>query len=106
MPVGKTKDAGWQIGVSRTVPVPLDEAWSRLEQVESWLGEAPDDVRSHHPHDRIRLGWQGTIVQTTVRPAATGTTVRFHQERLPDADARARQREHWRGVLDRIFPER
>lgn len=105
MPVGRTKDAGWQIGVSRTVPLSMDDVWARLEDVESWLGEPADDVRSHRPHDRIRVGWHGTIVQVAVRPAATGTSVRFHQERLPDAEARERQREHWRSVLDRLFAD-
>ncbi len=104
MPVGKTKDAGWEIGVSRTVPLTLEEAWARIEDPASWLGEEADDVRSSHPHDRIRVGWQGTIVQVTVRSAKTGTTVTFHQERLADAEQRERQRTHWAGVLDRLFP--
>jgi hypothetical protein len=106
MPVGQTKDAGWQIGVSRTVPLPADDVWARLEQIERWLGEPATDVRSHRPLDRIRVGWQGTVVQVAIRPTPTGTMVRFHQERLPDADARERQRTHWRSVLDHLFPER
>ena len=32
-------------------------------------------------------------------PARSGTTVRFHQERLADAGERERQRDHWRSVL-------
>ena len=106
MPVGKTKDAGWQIGVSRTVPLTIEEVWARLEHTEQWLGEPAHDVRSHHRLDRIRVGWHGTIVQVAIRPAASGVSVRFHQERLADAEARERQREHWRAVLDRMFPER
>jgi hypothetical protein len=106
MPVGKTKDAGWQIGVSRTVPLSAEEVWARLAPIEPWLGEPADDIRSNRPLDRIRVGWHGTIVQVVIRPAASGTSVRFHQERLPDEAARTRQREHWRAVLDRLFPER
>ena len=105
MPVGKTKDAGWEIGVSRTVPLPLEEAWARIADTEAWLGEQADDVRSHKPLDRIRVGWRGTIVQVALSPAKTGTTVRFHQERLADADERERQRQHWRAVLDGLFGE-
>ena len=40
--VGLTKDAGWEIGVSRTVPHPLDEVWRLLTSDEGlalWLGE-------------------------------------------------------------------
>ena len=104
MPVGRTSDAGWEIGVSRTVPVPLEEAWARIEYPAAWLGEDADDVRSHRPLDRVRVGWRGTIVQVALSPAKTGTTVRFHQERLADAEARERQRAHWSAVLDRLFP--
>lgn len=45
-PVGVTRATGWQIGVSRTVPLALDEVWARVEDPTAWLGEAPDDVRS------------------------------------------------------------
>ncbi|MEL7209726.1 MAG: SRPBCC domain-containing protein, partial [Actinomycetota bacterium] len=78
MPTGKTKDAGWQIGVSKTVDHPLDEVWDMVAGpggLAIWLGtgveldgeagqayEADDgtvgEVRSFRPHDRIRLTWQ------------------------------------------------
>jgi hypothetical protein len=40
-PVGKTKGAGWQIGVSRTMRVDPDEAWNFLVSsagLEIWFG--------------------------------------------------------------------
>jgi hypothetical protein len=43
MPVGLTKDAGWEIGVSRTLPVPLEAAWEFLTSpggAALWLGAA------------------------------------------------------------------
>jgi hypothetical protein len=104
MPVGKTRDAGWEIGVSRTVPLSPGEVWARIEDPAVWLGEPAEDIRSHRPLDRIRVGWKGTIVQVAIRTAKTGTTVRFHQERLADAEAREQQRRHWSAVLDRLFP--
>lgn len=105
MPAGKTRDSGWEIGVSRTVPYPLEDVWARLEDVGGWLGEEATDIRSHVPLDRIRLGWHGTIVQVRVATAKTGTTVKFHQERLADAEERERQRAHWNAVLDRLFSD-
>ena len=102
-PVGLTRNAGWEIGVSRTVPLTPEEVWARIEDTAAWLGEEADDVRSHRPLDRIRVGWKGTIVQVAITPAKTGTTVRFHQERLADAEERERQRAHWSAVLDRLF---
>lgn len=104
MPVGKTKDAGWQIGVSRTVPLTPEEVWARIEDTAAWLGEEAEDLRSFKPLDRIRVGWNGTIVQVALSKAKTGTTVTSHQERLADADERERQRVHWTAILDRLFP--
>jgi hypothetical protein len=103
MTVGKTKDAGWEIGVSRTFPISLEEAWARIEDPAAWLGEPADDVRSHHPLNRIRVGWKGTIVQVVLTSAKTGTRINFHQERLADAEERERQRRHWSDVIDRLF---
>jgi uncharacterized protein YndB with AHSA1/START domain len=128
MPVGQTKDAGWEIGVSRTLPVSVDEVWRVLtgdDGVAVWLGEgvvlqptkgAPyetDDgtvgeVRSFRPLDRVRLTWQpadwdhDSTVQVAVRGDGSKTMLRFHQERLADADERERQRAHWQAVMDQM----
>ena len=130
MPVGKTKDAGWQIGVSATLPHPATAVWKVLRSPEGtavWLGGAvelgeragegyrtPDgtvgELRSHHPGERIRLTWRpadwdhDTTVQVTLEDKGDRTALRFHQERLADADERERQRAHWRSVIARLRP--
>jgi uncharacterized protein YndB with AHSA1/START domain len=127
-PVGKTADAGWQIGVSCTVRRPVGLVWDTLVSdpgVATWLGRGvsfPVDVRdryetvdgtvgqvrSFRPGDRVRLTWQPegwdheTTLQVAVVATRTGTSIRFHQERLAGPDERERQRVHWRGVLDRF----
>ena len=127
-PVGKTKDAGWQIGVSRTVAHDLDAVWDFLlssDGLGMWLGEGLEpplvvgqeyrtadatcgEIRSLRPHDRIRLTWQppgrsaDATVQVAVTPAATGTTLRFHTERLADSTEREHMRAHWKSVADTI----
>jgi uncharacterized protein YndB with AHSA1/START domain len=128
-PTGLTRDAGWEIGVSRTVPIPLAEVWDFLISAEGaamWLGAGvhrldepgggyetaagtSGEIRSFRPLDRLRLTWQpadwahDSTVQVTVSSAGPGRTmVRFHQERLADAAERERQRAHWRGVLDAL----
>lgn len=129
MPTGLTKDAGWQIGVSRTLAVPLEHAWDHLTGAgtATWLGgrvRLPEtageevatpagvgELRSHRPLDRVRLTWRptGWDHETTLQVAVTGrdgrTTIRFHQDRLADAEERERQRAHWRAVMDRIAAE-
>lgn len=129
-PVGRTKDAGWQIGVSKTIEHPVDRVWTFLTSPEGravWLGhgvttleepghpyETADgtvgEARSFRPLDRLRLTWRPvdwdheTTVQVAVRPAGPGRTMlRFHQERLADAEERVRQREHWRAVMASVI---
>ena len=124
MPVGKTKDAGWQIGVSITVHRPAPVVWDWLvshEGLETWLGdgvelagtkgepyEATDglrgELRSYRPLDRIRLTWRprdwdhDSTVQIALDDKGDRTRIVFHQERLADADERAAQRAHWKSV--------
>ena len=127
MPVGKTRDAGWQIGVSRTLAHPLDRVWTVLvENPDLWLAPGVDplpakvgepwtgsdgtcgELRSRRDHDRVRLTLRRpadpheTTVQVTVSPAGAGTIVRFHQERMRDADERTSQRTHWQATMDRL----
>jgi uncharacterized protein YndB with AHSA1/START domain len=127
-PVGLTKDAGWEIGVSRTFPVSPEAAWDAItspEGVAIWVGEGAGlgsergdayatadgtegELRSRRPGDRVRLTRRlpgredAAIVQVVVRPAASGASIRFHTERLRDAEEREAMREHWRGVLDEL----
>jgi uncharacterized protein YndB with AHSA1/START domain len=124
--VGRTKDAGWQIGVTKTITRPTEAVWDFLTSpagVAIWLGEGvairPEpgagyetaagirgETRSFRALDRIRLTWQPrdwpheTTLQLAVRATGPGKTMlRVHQERLTDAAERERQREHWQGVL-------
>jgi uncharacterized protein YndB with AHSA1/START domain len=127
-PTGLTRDVGWEIGVSRTVAFPVEEVWDFLTSPEGsavWLGAGVQrldeprgyetsagtsgEIRSFRPLDRIRLTWQppdwahDSTVQVTVTSAGAGRTmVRFHQERLADANEREQQRAHWRTVLDAV----
>jgi uncharacterized protein YndB with AHSA1/START domain len=122
-PTGLTKDAGWNIGVSKTLPHSIEDVWDFVispEGVALWLGsgvalqdgtsyETDDgtvgEVRSLHRNDRVRLTWQPTdwshdsTVQVAVSPSGEKTVLRFHQERLASADERERQRAHWSQVM-------
>jgi len=126
--VGRTRDAGWQIGVSKTLPHPVATVWSLLTSprgIALWLGSGArlggpgeryetaagttGEIRSLHDRDRVRLTWRpegwdhDTTVQVTVTDAGDGRTVlRFHQEWLAGADERERQREHWQAVMARV----
>ena len=128
-PVGLTRDVGWNMGVRRTVDAPLEDVWDHLVGVglATWLGvsalpaepggsyEADDgttgDLRTWTERRRLRLTWRppeldhDTTLQVTVLPAARGTTIAFHQERMTSADERATMLEHWTGVVERLVAE-
>ena len=129
---GQTADAGFQIGVRRTVGLPPAEAWELVVgRPDLWLGEgarvafapgeryavppgngapgARGEVRVVRPGDRMRMTWQPdgwpapAILQITVTPAAAGrATIGLHLEKLADAEAREAMREHWREALGRV----
>ncbi|MFP1627409.1 SRPBCC domain-containing protein [Streptomyces sp. 5K101] len=124
MTTGLTKDAGWEIGVSRTLPLPPAAVWDFVaspEGVELWLGkgvrlpaakgetyETADgvrgEVRSYRPGDRIRVTYGPSTVQVAVSAARSGigSVLRFHQERLADAEERERRRAHWKAVAAEV----
>ncbi|MEU5369106.1 SRPBCC domain-containing protein [Streptomyces sp. NPDC005951] len=127
MPTGLTQDAGWEIGVSRTIRRPLAAVWDFVTGPEGaalWLGldgplptakGAPyrtadgidGEIRSYRPGDRVRLTHGTSTVQVAVTPGSSEdrTVLRFHQERLASAEEREERRTHWKNVMDRIEAE-
>ena len=126
-PTGLTKDAGYEIGVSKTLPLPTEEVWRFLtgrEGLTMWLGEdarieprrgaayaladgTTGEVRGYQKGARIRLthrcaGQRETTVQFTVTPRGSRTLLQFHQERLADSAERERRRRHWKAVMDEV----
>jgi uncharacterized protein YndB with AHSA1/START domain len=124
--VGRTGDAGWEIGVSKTIDRPAETVWSFITSpagIAIWLGGGvtvlPErgagyetragvrgETRGFRDRDRIRLTWQppdwthDTTLQLAVRSAGAGRAMLvIHQERLADAAERERQRRHWQGVI-------
>ncbi len=127
-PTGLTKDAGWEVGVSRTLPTDPGTMWEYLLSepgLSLWLGDGvpgplekglpfsttdgtTGEICSLRPGDRVRLTWkppgrqQYAVVQLALRPAPTGCSVRFHSERLDSESERETMRFHWRKVLDQL----
>ncbi|MFZ5911050.1 MAG: SRPBCC family protein [Chloroflexota bacterium] len=126
---GKTKHTGFQVGVRRTFPVSLEQAWQFLtsrEGIEIWLGDVNDfhlvkgeayhakdgangEVRVVNRHENIRITWQpgqwrlpSTIQVRLIPSGRDKTVVSFHQEKLPDATAREQMLIHWTSILDEL----
>ena len=126
---GLTKDAGWELGVRRTLAAPVEDVWEYfvVDGVGTWLGETTlglhkgdayltadgvaGEIRSRTDLLRLRLTWQpddwdhDSTLQITLMPAATGTTIGLHHDRLASQEERTRMLEHWHAVLDRVVDD-
>jgi uncharacterized protein YndB with AHSA1/START domain len=126
--VGRTRDAGYQVGIRRTLPIGVDDAWRLVtsgDGVRAWLGDgepvelAPGReyaladgsggmVRVVEPGSHLRLTWlpdgwpRSSTIQVRVIAAARGTTIALHQEHLPSAAARTERRAHFAAALDAL----
>lgn len=128
-PTGLTKNAGWQIGVRKTLPVALEDAWNLLvseEGLSVWLGglsgfepsEGAEYVLSDGTRGKITVfkqishlrltwhppGWQRpSIIQVRVIPSGKKKTVfAFHQEHLPDQEEREERRAFFKNAVARL----
>ncbi len=127
-PTGLTRDAGWEIGVRRTLPVTREALWDRLTGVAGrrlWLGAgaalpkqrgdqwraddgATGELRSFESGKLIRLTWQPpnwaapSTLQIRLLDSPTGTTISFHHERLASAEQREEMRQRWSAVIDQL----
>jgi uncharacterized protein YndB with AHSA1/START domain len=124
---GLTKDAGWELGVRRTIDVSLPRAWEYLmgPGLSLWLGDIDDlptkkgdgyetkdgvrgSIRGYSDGYRVRLSWKpsdwphDTTLQLTVKKVATGTTVAIHHEHLVNREERKMMLGHWSNVMDAI----
>jgi uncharacterized protein YndB with AHSA1/START domain len=123
---GETADAGFQVGVQRTVAATAAEAWDVIaSRPDLWLGEgvvlplaegrryevadAAGEIRVVKPAKRLRLTWQpegwaapATLQLTLSEPRSGKTAVSAHLEKLPNAEAREAMRARWRETLERL----
>lgn len=128
IPVGLTKDVGYQIGVRRTINFPINDVWRFLTSpkgVSIWLGPgtlpamdvkmkyqlddgATGEIRVHKHNSHIRLTWKPknwtkpSTIQVRVIPSEMRTTIAFHQENLPDSEQREKRRAFFKSAIDQI----
>jgi uncharacterized protein YndB with AHSA1/START domain len=127
--IGETA-SGFQIGVRKTYPLAREELWGLLvspEGLSLWLGTAESlaieagsvfqtengvtgEIRVVKSNSHIRLTWKPeewdrySTLQVRVIEAASGrATLSFHQENLPDQDAREKMREHWKRIAESMM---
>ncbi len=102
---------GYQVSVSKTVPVPLSDLYTAFSMVEHrgrWLTEAPITVRKDTTEKTTRATWtdsDGTMTNIDVNYDASGDgrsriTV-MHSKLTGTEDVEAR-RAYWKAALERL----
>lgn len=126
--LGETKDAGFQIGVQKSMDISAAKAWKLLtssDGLKIWLGTIPKltlkkgstyatkegttgEIRSIEKNKRLRLTYQPknfkkpSTLQIYLLETNKKCSVRFHQEKLPSKTMRATMKTHWQGVLKKL----
>jgi uncharacterized protein YndB with AHSA1/START domain len=122
--LGETAEAGFEVGVRRSVDASLEDVWELLvSRPDLWLGGrvafrkgerysvpgATGEIRVVKPGDRLRLTWQpegwtepATMQIALSRSQSGKTTITWHLEKLPDAEARDAMRAHLRDALENL----
>lgn len=127
-PVGKTRDAGFQVGARHTFSVAPDEAWRLLTSpgsVRLWLDDRAaltlaqgvtyrladgthGEVRVVAPGSHLRITWhppgwpRASTIQVRVIPKGDRAVIAFHQEHLPGPAERADRLAHFRATLEEL----
>jgi uncharacterized protein YndB with AHSA1/START domain len=126
--VGLTKDAGWQFGIRRTMPVTAHQAWDFLlskEAVDIWLGEVEEidwrvgssfvtkdeievTINVLKPYSHMRMSWKKkgwdniSMLQPRVTKGVGRSVISFHHDKLQDANQRLEMKNHWNGIIEKL----
>lgn len=116
-------ETGFQIGVQKSFPIPLEDAWELITSADGmqiWLGDAVElkeksgyetrdgitgEIRVIKPESHIRMTWKlqdwdkESTLQIRVTPRANGTAINFHQEGLKKESMREEMRYFWKDKL-------
>ncbi|AZS16588.1 SRPBCC domain-containing protein [Paenibacillus lutimineralis] len=130
MEVGKTKSVGYQVGVRRTLPLTLEEAWEMIVSprgINVWLGETSSydfsvganyytregisgEIRVLNERQNVRLTWKkeqweraSTLQIRTIEQLNGKCTISFHQENLPSTKDREEMKVRWEEVLEKLM---
>jgi len=112
--IGLTKDAGWQFGVRKSIPVNASEVWDFLfsdNGTKLWLKGADKEFSTYKDHSHIRTKWKlkgwtnEATLQMRVLKNAGNTTIAFHLDKLLDEKQREETNNYWTKTLDEIIKQ-
>lgn len=125
--VGKTKDAGWQVGARKTFDIDYRKAWEFMlskNGLRIWLGKDVGNLEAGNeytltdgteiritvlnPYSHIRMtrrereAEDPSRLQLRVIDSNEKTVIAFHHEMLKSEEQRAEMKRHSKGVLERL----
>ncbi|MEE4259922.1 MAG: SRPBCC domain-containing protein [Bacteroidales bacterium] len=125
--IGQTKNVGFQFGLRKTFPIPLESVWDFMfseQGIKIWLGEIENEleidkhfkikegveglVRVFKPFSHIRLSWKKknwkniSTVQVRIIGNRRKTTISFHQEKLLNTKQRDEMKEYWNKIVSML----
>lgn len=102
---------GYQVGVSKTVPLSVDALFSAWEDAESrgtWLGGAPITIRRATRPKSMRITWSDGLTNVDVSFWDKGpakSTVQVQHSKLANRKDVEAKRTFWRAALGRLADE-
>jgi hypothetical protein len=104
---GQQRDGSWQVGRSRTFPVPAERLFQAFHdegERRQWLGVEGLTLRSARPGKVVRLVWpDGSVAEVAFGPKGSDrSTVWVEHRKLPDGDRAGAMKAAWTEALDRL----
>ncbi|MBN9294687.1 MAG: hypothetical protein J0G96_11985 [Flavobacteriia bacterium] len=106
---GKTKDAGWQFGIRKSVPLKLNEVWEFLfseNGIKLWLEDADQKFSTFRQLSHIRTKWklkdwtnEATLQMRVLSNNKDKTTIAFHIDKLLNEDQREETKMYWNNII-------
>ncbi|MYA60246.1 MAG: DUF4287 domain-containing protein [Chloroflexi bacterium] len=99
---------GYQVGVSKTIPVPVDTLYAACEDEASrrrWLGDEPITIRRATRPKSMRITWSDAQTNVDVsfwNKGPAKSTVQVQHSKLADRDEVEAKRTFWRAALARL----
>ena len=110
---GLTKDAGWQVGIRKTMPSSLDNIWNAFFSEEGsklWDNGVNTNFSTFKPHSHIRTKWkhqsfkESANLQIRFIPSVNNdkTTIAIHVDQLENEDQREEAKKYWSKIIDAL----
>ena len=99
---------GYQVGVSKTVPVPVDAlftAWEDETSRQRWLGDEPITIRRATRAKSMRVTWsdgQSNVDVSFWDKGPVKSTVQVQHSKLANREDVEAKRTFWRAALGRL----